>query len=66
MMKTSGLLYKKLVSRLSEINKKSMPGTKSGDTEKITAFGVTVENAVRYVNRHSGCTIKEMVENALK
>ena len=55
--------YSKLFSRLSNIHKLSLPGTKSGDSDKITAFGVTVENAIKYVNRHSGCSIKEMVEN---
>ena len=53
----------KLKSRLHERNKRSLPGSKSGDSEKITAFGVTVENAVRYVKRHPGCTLKEMVDS---
>ena len=54
---------KRLVERLHERNKMSLPGSKSGDSTKITAFGVTVENAVRYVKRHHDCTIKEMVDN---
>lgn len=51
-----------LIKRLHECNKRSLPGSKSGDTTKITAFGVTVDNAVRYVERHPECSIKEMVE----
>ena len=54
---------KRLIERLHERNKRSLPGSKSGDSAKITAFGVTVENAVRYVRRHPGCTLKEMVDN---
>ena len=54
---------KQLIARFHERNKRSLPGSKSGDTEKITAFGVTVENAVRFVRRHPNCTIKEMVDN---
>lgn len=54
---------KKLVEQLHERNKRSLPGSKSGDSAKITAFGVTVENAIRYVRRHPGCTLKEMVDN---
>jgi hypothetical protein len=54
---------KRLIERLHERNKRSLPGSKSGDSAKITAFGVTVENAVFYVKRHPGCTIKEMVDN---
>lgn len=54
---------KRLFAGLHERNKRSLPGSKSGDSLKITAFGVTVENAVRYVRRHPGCTLKEMVDN---
>lgn len=54
---------KHLISRLHECNKRSLPGTKSGDSEKITAFKITVENAILYVKRHPGCTIKEMIDN---
>jgi len=42
-------------------NKLSKPGAQSGDGEKITAFQITVDNAVRYVQRHPGCKIKEMI-----
>ncbi len=54
---------KRLVESLHEMNKRSLPGSKSGDSTKITAFGITVENAVRYVQMHPGCTLKEMVDN---
>jgi len=54
---------KRLIERLHERNKRSLPGSKSGDSGKITAFGCTVENAVRYVQRHSGCSMKEMIDN---
>jgi len=50
-----------LLTRLHDYNKRSMPGTRSGDSEKITAFTVTVEKAVFYVGRHPGCTIKQMI-----
>lgn len=54
---------KRLIESLREYNKRSLPGSKSGDSVKITAFGVTVENAIRYVSRHPGCSLKEMVDN---
>jgi hypothetical protein len=53
--------YKLLVSRLHERNKLSIAGSKTGDCGKITAFQVTVENAVRHVSRNPGCTLKEMI-----
>jgi hypothetical protein len=52
---------KYLIKRLHEYNKRSIPGAKSGDSNRITAFQVTVENMVTYVQRHPGCTIKEMI-----
>jgi|WetSurMetagenome_2_1015567.scaffolds.fasta_scaffold152278_2 hypothetical protein len=54
---------KKLRNKLREYNKMSLPGARSGDTYKVTAFQVTVEDAVRYVRHHPGCSIKEMVSN---
>ena len=53
----------RLIASLRDINKISKPGSKSGDSTKITAFQITVENAVLYVQRHPGCKIKEMVDN---
>lgn len=52
-----------LKKRLSEENKKSIPGSKNGASGKITSFGVTVENLCFYVRRHPGCTIKEAIES---
>jgi len=52
-----------LRTRLHEFNKTSKPGSKNGDSNKITAFGITVDNITKYVKRHEGCTIKEMIEN---
>ena len=53
----------KLLSRLTDYNKKSLPGSKSGDSSKITAYSVTCDNMRHYVQRHTGCTIKEMMDN---
>ena len=55
----------RLIENLHVVNKLSKPGAQSGDGEKITAFQITVENAVRYVQRHPGCTIKEMVDKII-
>ena len=54
---------KYLITRLHECNKRSLPGTKSGDSEKITAFKITLENAIFYIKRHPGCKLKEMINN---
>jgi len=53
----------KLIPYLHEFSKTSIAGSKSGDGGKITAFGITVDNLERYVERYKGCTIKEAVEN---
>lgn len=50
-------------SSLSECNKICTPGSKNGDSGKITAFGVTVDSAVRYVRRNPGCSMKKLIEN---
>lgn len=55
---TTNLLLK---NRLHQINKLSKPGTKSGDSEKITAFSITAEQVARFVGRNPGCTMKDMV-----
>lgn len=47
--------------RLHEYQKRSIPGTSSGG--RITPFTITKENMVKYVSRHPGCTIKEMMNN---
>lgn len=52
-----------LRSRLSKSNKLSLPGSKSGDGTKITAFGVTVESLTKYVARNNGCTMKDAIQN---
>ena len=54
---------KKLMLRLSDINKRSKPGAKSGDGDKITAFSVTVDALVLYVQRHQGCKLKEAIDS---
>jgi hypothetical protein len=52
----------RLKKRVCERNKQSLPGSKSGDSTKITAFGVTVDNLTIYVMRHPNCTLKDAVE----
>lgn len=52
----------KLIPYLHEFSKTSIAGSKSGDGGKITAFGITVDNLERYVERYKGCTIKEAVD----
>lgn len=52
----------RLRGRLCERSKQSLPGSKSGDSTVITAFGVTVDNLTTYVRRHPNCTLKEAVE----
>ncbi len=54
---------KRLMPYLHERNKQSLPGSKSGDGTKITAFGITVDNLVRYVSRYKGCTLKQAVND---
>lgn len=51
-----------LKGRLCDRHKLSLPGSKSGDTTKITAFGVTKESAIRFVMRKNGCTMRELVD----
>ena len=60
--KLNRISNKLLRSRLSEKNKQSLPGSKSGVGTKITAFGVTVESLKRYVERNQGCLLKEAIE----
>lgn len=52
-----------LKSRLHDYNKQSIPGSRSGDGGKITAFGVTVEKIITYVKRNPGKSIKEVIES---
>lgn len=51
----------RLKLRLCKRNKQSLPGSKSGDSTVITAFGATVDNLTTYVRRHHNCTLKEAV-----
>jgi hypothetical protein len=53
----------KLLGRLHDYNKKSLAGSKSGDSTKITAFGVTVSKLKEYVQRHEGCLFKDVMKN---
>lgn len=53
----------KLVNRLSDRHKNSKPGTKSGDSEKVTAFQLTVDNLKQQIKRHPEQTIKETIES---
>lgn len=52
-----------LKKRLSERNKQSVAGSKNGESDKITAFGVTKESAIRFVKRYGkdGCTIDDLI-----
>lgn len=50
-----------LIKRLCDRHKLSMPGTKSGDSDKITAFQLTVENLKWEIKRHPDSTIKEII-----
>lgn len=52
----------RLKRSVCERNKLSLPGSKSGDSTVITAFGVTVDNLTNYVRRQPNCTLKEAVE----
>lgn len=47
----------------SEVYKKAIPGTKSGEHGIKSPFQISVENIEIYVKRHEGCTIKEAIEN---
>lgn len=53
--------FKQTLGRLHEYQKQCVPGTKCGDTGKITSFQVTVDNAERYAIRHPGCTLAEII-----
>lgn len=53
----------KLRSRLREQNKRSLPGSKNGDSTKVTAFQITVENLVRYVERNPGKTLRQAIDD---
>jgi len=49
-------------NRLHEYQKRSIPDCASS-SERITPFKITVENMMRYVKYHPGCTMKEMMAN---
>lgn len=48
--------------RLHEYNKRSIAGAAS-DGSRMTPFKITVENMVRYVKHHPGCSLKDMFKN---
>ncbi len=54
---------KNLLTRLSCANKLSLPGSKSGDGNKVTAFGQTVEALKNFVRENPGQTLKRVIEN---
>lgn len=54
---------KNLLPRLSGANKLSLPGSKSGDGNKVTAFGQTVEKLKNFVRENPGQTLKKVIEN---
>ena len=58
--KLNRLTNDKLKSRLNNNSKRSIPGSPSG-AGKVTAFKVTVENMVNYVERYPGCKLKDMI-----
>lgn len=54
---------KRILSRLSNTNKLSLPGSKSGDGNKVTAFGQTVDTLKNFVRINPGCTLKQTIES---
>lgn len=54
---------KNILSRLSDTNKLSLPGSKSGDGNKVTAFGQTVDTLKNFVRINPGRTLKQAIEN---
>jgi len=54
---------KNILSRLSGTNKLSLPGSKSGDGNKVTAFGQTSEMLKNFVRMNPGRTLKQAIEN---
>jgi len=53
----------RILARLSNINKLSLPGSQSGDGNKITAFGQTVEKLKDCVRRWPGQTLKTIIDS---
>ena len=49
--------------KLTEEDKKSIPGASGKDGTTRTAFKITLERIEEYVLRHSGCTIKELFDS---
>jgi hypothetical protein len=49
--------------RLTAEDKKSIPGASGKDGTTRTAFKITVEAIEEYVQRHPGCTIKDLFNN---
>jgi len=54
---------KNILSRLSDTNKLSLPGSKSGDGNKVTAFCQTVDTLKNFVRMNPGRTLKQAIEN---
>lgn len=55
----AGNIYK----YLHEYSKNSLPGSKSGDGTKMTAFSITVDNLLRAVRRNKGQSLKFIIES---
>ena len=53
---------KKLDKALHEYCKNSLPGSKNGDTMKITAFSITVDSLLFAVKRNPGKPLKSIIE----
>jgi hypothetical protein len=49
--------------QLSEANKKSIPGSSGAEGGRMTPFKQTVENMVKYVQHHPGCSLNDMFKN---
>jgi hypothetical protein len=48
---------------LTEANKKNIPGMSGSEGGRMTPFRQTVENLVKYIEYHKGCSLKEAIEN---
>lgn len=49
--------------KLTQEDKKSVPGASGSDGTTRTSFKITLEEMERYIKRHQGCTFKELFDN---
>lgn len=47
---------------LNESYKKSIPGSSGAEGGRITPFKITVENIIKHIKRHPGCSIKQLID----